>query len=47
MQGDKQSMVVTASLAFSVLLSLFMILRFFKLVVRYPQKKQRAADIGN
>lgn len=46
MQGDKQAMIVMGGVAFSVLLSLFMILRFFKLMIRYPKKKRRIAGQG-
>lgn len=46
MQGSKQSMIVMAGVGFSVLLSLFMFLRFFRLMFRHPQKKQRIAEMG-
>ncbi|WP_456388071.1 hypothetical protein [Profundibacter sp.] len=46
MQGDKQAMVVMGGVAFSVLLSLFMILRFFKLMFRHPKKKRRIVDVS-
>lgn len=46
MQGDKQSMIALAAVGFSILLTLFMVLRFFRLMLRPSLKKQRIGDMG-